>query len=407
VEALQARLSRALPKYMVPDTITVLPALPRTADDRIDYDKLGTAALISASGSDSLLTHDVEERLLRIWNALLGLTDITVTDDFFDLGGHSLLAARLLTGIFKEFGKQIDFATLFHAPTVQKLAELLVREEDLAHDSQVVQVQPEGRLAPVFGIDHTWIYDNLARELGSDRPFFAIQAIQTIAEERDGTTLPDTRTLQQMAAEHIRIIRRQQPRGPYVLLGLCMAGVLAYEIAQQLQDQGEEVPLLVLIDTWSPGYLARQSQSSARLADLSYRWQILMSDFRRGSDHRLSSMLGFAVTRLRQFISKRTRGRMTRRVAMLDNGPDLDPIVLLNAAARTAAQRPFTGRICLFYRDTMPSGRFLDPQLGWGDFAAGGIEIHPLPGDHFSMFRDPGVTTMARIVDGILAAQNV
>jgi thioesterase domain-containing protein/acyl carrier protein len=343
---------------------------------------------------------DIESRMIRLWRSLLGRPDIDAVDDFFDLGGHSLLAARLIAGISKEFGTTLDFATLFHAPTVRALAELVGGEKNVAADSPVLPVQPEGRLAPVFGIDHTWIYDHLASQLGPERPFFAVQ---TRYSSMDGTE----RSLQHIAAEQVRSIRRQQPRGPYVLLGLCAAGVLAFEIAQQLQDQGEDVPLLIMIDTWSPGYLARQSPAKRKLADLSYRWQILLSDFRRGAERGMLSMLTFGLARLRGYAVKRMRGALPKRAAMQESGEELDPIVLLRAATRSATQRPFTGRICLFHRDTMPSGRFLDPQLGWGDFAAGVIETHRLPGDHFSMFRDPGVTKMAEIINRALQAEQV
>lgn len=408
VAALRIRLGRALPKYMIPDTITVHPSLPHTPDDRVDLRTLvRPVEALSMPDEQRLPDQDAEGRLIALWSSLLGRTGIGVTDDFFDLGGHSLLAARLLAGISREFGKQIDFATLFRAPTIRELAALMVRDADVVSESGVVQVQPAGRLAPVFAIDHTWIYDNLARKLGSDRPFFALHATHTSNRIVAAGETASPYRLQTMAAEQIRIIRQQQPRGPYILLGLCMAGVLAYEIAQQLQDQGEQVPLLVMIDTWSPGYLSHQSRASALLADWSYRWQIVISDFRRDTDHGLRDKLAFGATRLREFITKRLRGSSKQRVVMLDNGGDVDPIELLNAAARTAKQRPFTGRICLLHRDTMPSGRFLDPQLGWGAFAAGGIETHPLPGDHFSMFRDPGVTTMAEIIDRILKAEQV
>ncbi|TLU70847.1 non-ribosomal peptide synthetase [Lichenicoccus roseus] len=402
-EALRIRLARAFPRYMQPDAIALLPEMPLTPDGHFDRSRLGEAAGTDAAAEAGPgRTPDVaavEDRLIVLWSALLGRADIAPADDFFALGGHSLLAARLLAGIAREFGRKIDFATLFHAPTVRELSRLLVEDRDREDDGQIVAVHPAGTLPPVFAIDHTWIYDNLARQLGPDRPFFALPA----KLGREGDTL----TLQQMAADQIRIIRRQQPDGPYVLLGLCTAGVLAFEIAQQLQDQGEQVPLLVMIDTWSPGYLRRQPPAQARLADWSYRWQTLTTDFRRNNTGSFGSTLSFIGTRLQDFIGRRI-GRLGRMVSrapvMLEHEGSVDRVALLNAAASTSTQRPFTGRICLFHRDTMPSGRFLDPQLGWDDLAAGGIEVHPLPGDHFSMFREPGVTTMARIVDDLLRA---
>ncbi len=396
-DALRIRLARAFARYMVPDTITLLHAMPLTGDGHVDRARLGEPAEAAAIPEARPAGAPIEDRLIALWGSLLGRTDIMPTDDFFALGGHSLLAARLLAAITREFGRKIDFATLFRAPTVRELARLLIEEHRPDEAGEIVAVQPEGVLPPVFAIDHTWIYDNLARQLGVERPFFALPA--KLGRAEDGLTL------QQMAAEQIRNIRRQQPAGPYILLGLCTAGVLAFEIAQQLQDQGEAVPLLVMIDTWSPGYLQRQPPGRARLADWSYRWQTLVSDFRRNDDGLLRTRMAFALSHLHDFVGRRIGRVVARTPVMLEHQGAIDRVALLNAAARTATQRPFTGRICLFHRETMPSGRYLDPQLGWGDLAAGGIEVHPLPGDHFSMFREPGVTTMATIVDGILNTQ--
>ena len=396
-EALRIRLARAFARYMVPDVITLLPAMPLTADGQIDRARLGEPVEAPAAPVARPVGAEIEDRLIALWSTLLGRSDIVPTDDFFALGGHSLLAARLLTGIAREFGRKIDFATLFHAPTIRELGRLLVGERGPDETGEIVAVQPEGALPPVFAIDHTWIYDNLARQLGPERPFFALPA--KLGRADDGLTL------QQMAADQIRTIRRQQPAGPYILLGLCTAGVLAFEIAQQLQDQGEAVPLLVMIDTWSPGYLRRQPPMRARLADWSYRWQTLVSDFRRNDDGLLRTRTAFVLSHLHDFVGRRIGRVVARAPVMLEHQGSIDRVALLNAAARTATQRPFTGRICLFHRDSMPSGRYLDTQLGWGDLAAGGIEVHPLPGDHFSMFREPGVTTMATIVGGILNTQ--
>ncbi|WP_428378012.1 condensation domain-containing protein [Lichenicoccus sp.] len=396
-EALRIRLARAFARYMVPDAITLLPAMPLTADGHIDRARLGEPVEAAAPPEGRPAGAAIEDRLIALWSALLGRTDIVPTDDFFALGGHSLLAARLLAGIAREFGRKIDFASLFHAPTIRELARLLVEERGPDEAGQIVTVQPDGALPPVFAIDHTWIYDNLGRQLGPERPFFALPA--TLGRAGDGLTL------QQMAADQIRTIRRQQPAGPYILLGLCTAGVLAFEIAQQLQDQGEAVPLLVMIDTWSPGYLQRQPPGRARLADWSYRWQTLVSDFRRNDDGVLQTRMAFVLSHLHDFVGRRLGRVVARAPVMLEHQGNIDRVALLDAAARTATQRPFTGRICLFHRESMPSGRYLDAQLGWGDLAAGGIEVHPLPGDHFSMFREPGVTTMATIVGGILDAE--
>src|SRR5262249_30894375 len=195
----------------------------------------------------------LEHQLTKIWEKVLAIKPIGIKDNFFDLGGHSLLAVRLFEEIAKVTGKTLPLATLFQALTVEQLADLLRQEGWSALWSSLVAIQPHGSRPPFFFIHavsgNVLHYRFLSHYLGQDQPFYGLQA-----QGLDGTQAPQTR-IEDMAALYIKEIRTLQPEGPYFLGGGSSGGVIAFEMAQQLHAQGQQVALLVLFDTYFPGDL--------------------------------------------------------------------------------------------------------------------------------------------------------
>ncbi len=194
---------------------------------------------------------DTTEQLTRIWQDLLGIKPITSDQNYFDLGGDSSLAVQLFSRISNVFKIQLPLATLFDAPTIAELAQVLRREERASHWSPLVAIQPLGSRPPFFCIHgaggNVLIYRDLSRRLGPDQPFYGLQA-----QGLDGTS-PPLKSIEDMAAIYVAEIRNLRPHGPYYLGGYCMGGTVAFEVAQQLRAQGEQVALLALFDTmnWS------------------------------------------------------------------------------------------------------------------------------------------------------------
>jgi phthiocerol/phenolphthiocerol synthesis type-I polyketide synthase E len=186
-------------------------------------------------------------KLLRIWQDQLGVEGITSDQNFFDLGGDSSLAVRMFAEVEKVFGVKLPLATLYDAPTVVELARVIGGETASAGWSPLVAIQPSGSRPPLFcmhGAGGTVLmYRDLSRRLGGDQPFYGLQALGL-----DGSRDPLT-TIEEMAAVYVKEIRKVQPAGPYFISGYCMGGTVAYEVAQQLQQQGETVAMLALFDT--------------------------------------------------------------------------------------------------------------------------------------------------------------
>src|SRR5580698_8234392 len=194
---------------------------------------------------------DIELQLTRIWQDLLGIEPITPDQNYFDLGGDSSLAVHLFVQIEKVFNVKLPIFTLFEAPTIAELAAVLRRDAAPDGWSPLVAIQPIGSRPPFFCMHgaggNVLIYRELSKLLGDDQPFYGLQA-----QGLDGNAPPLTK-IEDMAALYVKEIRRVQPRGPYFLGGYCLGGTIAYEVAQQLRAQGQEVALLALLDTtdWS------------------------------------------------------------------------------------------------------------------------------------------------------------
>jgi len=195
----------------------------------------------------SVAQDETTEQLSRIWQDVLGIPSVGPDQNYFDLGGDSPLAVQLFARIEKVFNVKLPLATLFEAPTIHELSQILRRQAPESGWSSLVAIQPRGSRPPFFCIHphggNVLVYRDLSRHLGADQPFYGLQSFGL-----DGSCSL-LRRIEDMAAEYINEIQKVQPHGPYFLGGYCMGGTVAYEMAQQLRSAGEQISLLALIDT--------------------------------------------------------------------------------------------------------------------------------------------------------------
>ncbi|WP_245291620.1 thioesterase domain-containing protein, partial [Methylosinus sp. R-45379] len=245
---LRTLLAVRLPDYMLPAAFVALDALPLTPNGKLDR-KLLPMPERTLQGTTAPLTN-TERRLAEIWRNILGLEEIQKTADFFELGGHSLLALRLLAIVEAEFGRRIDLAALFKSPTIENFALVMDRGDERQFDfRQVVRQYPDSTQPQIFGINNTGAYYFLGKLLGPELPLTALQLLDP-SWPRDRK--PES--IEQIAAEYVQLIRRLQPSGPYRLLGWCIGGTLAFEVAHQLVAANEEVSFLAVIETLAPNH---------------------------------------------------------------------------------------------------------------------------------------------------------
>ncbi len=220
VERIRSRLAESLPAAMLPNVYAACNSMPRDKAGDLDRQALQRLRPRGDAAKDVQASGDIEIRLLDLWQSMLKEPTIAVTDNFFEMGGHSLLAARMLTRIESIFGRRIPLATLFAAPTIHELANVLAQPDTRAFDfRQMVKLQPNGSRPPLLAINNTGNYYLLAKYLGPNQPFISLQVFDPSTR---GEQMPQT--LEDVATEYVQLIRRVQPRGPYNLMGWCIAG---------------------------------------------------------------------------------------------------------------------------------------------------------------------------------------
>ncbi len=190
---------------------------------------------------------ETETRLAKLWCQVIRSERVSVDSDFFDEGGHSVLAVRLLYLIQKEFGESISIGAFLKAPTIEKFAKRLGAKDVEGWKDQVEIHNPEGTLPALVIIDPGTRYRKLYDQFGTDQPIIALSLPVS-------QNLPANFRVEDLAENLVNVLLEVRPRGPYCLTGWCAAGVVAYEMAQQLQARSEQVPLVALLDSWNPVY---------------------------------------------------------------------------------------------------------------------------------------------------------
>jgi thioesterase domain-containing protein len=348
--------------------------------------------------SDGPADPHMERELAVIWGELLGQQQVDPTANFFELGGHSLLAARMLARVEAKYGRRVTLGSLFRAPSIRGLARLLHSDAREFDFRQMVKLQADGANLPLIAINNTGVYYLLAKRMGPQQPVTSLQVFDPAARQE---TLPGT--LEEIAAEYVKLIRRVHPNGPYVLAGWCVAGALAFEIARQLTAQQQEVRSLFLIDSWVPRYFARQPWWRRWIGNYSLRCQLALADWRRFTSGQQT---------FNDFINQRVIVQRIRALLALDGGhkaqtqrggsgvaadpENYDKWLLEYLQATTLRYEPgaYPGRITLFRSTQEPTGLLFDPLAGWAAFAQG-VDLELVEGNHFTIFQDPGATQMA------------
>lgn len=365
---LRGFLSEQLPDYLVPSAFVILEAMPVTANGKVDRKSLPKpAAQFEPEGDAAGEADPLQRRVLKIWREVLG-RPIGLGDNFFESGGHSLLAAKLMHRVGQVVGRPLPLALLLESPTVERLLVVLRQEGWSRHWSSLVGIQTEGSQPPFFcihGVGGNVVgFRDLGRHMGPTHPFYGLQARGLDGRE------PHLSSIEEMASHYLREIASVQPRGPYFLGGFSFGGLVAYEMAQQLRAQGEEVGLLVLFDTY-PGNLSPMTSS-------------LLKSLRKPSKQ-LLVQLGRSVRRRTRVLWRMLTFPRPLREVFQANG----------RAAGKYRLKPFTGPVMLF-RASEQSLRNEDPYAAWRELLAGGLEIQDIPGSHNGILVEPEVAVLAQ-----------
>jgi amino acid adenylation domain-containing protein len=249
--ALREHAAERLPAAMVPAAWVALSQLPLTANGKLDRDRLpppGREHLARVGGGEP--ASDAERLVTKAFEKILDVQPLGVEDDFFALGGHSLLAVALFAELERVTGRRLPLATIFEASTPRALAACVGADAPASRWDNLVALKPQGTRPPLFvvsaGDGNLVGFAPLARHLSAEQPLYGLQP-----SGLDGRR-PLDRGIEEMASRYLEKLREVQPRGPYLLAGRCNGATVAYEMAQRLRAEGEEVPLLATLDSDPP-----------------------------------------------------------------------------------------------------------------------------------------------------------
>lgn len=407
-------LSQKLPNYMLPSAFVALNSIPLTPNGKVDKRALPINKVMRSNTTQSLIVprNYTELSLVKLWENILQTNPIGITDNFFELGGHSFLAVRLMAQIQDRFGHHLPLSSLFENPTIEKLAQVVSQPVGKTSNSPLVAIQPNGVKTPFFcihgaggGVRH---YFNLSRRLGEDYPFYGLQ--HTPDQEE-----PEIISVEETASRYLQEIRKVQPNSPYLLGGHCYGGVVAFEMAQQLQRQGQTVALLVVIDTIlteipikstkddDAKFLLRMAESIKTNNDIDF--SIPFDELRELPLNEQFNLLNkkansiFSDTEIHDFLRYYKIFKANVK-AMREYIPQLYSHSITLLRAKEEIVHDFDN----------PEFHTDDPLLGWGKCSSQPIQIIEVSGDHFSMLVEPHIQELAGhlkiCIDNALCAVN-
>ena len=369
LENVREHLRARLPGYMVPTGYAVLKALPLTANGKVDRRALPAPSTAwQGMKAEHVAPRTGTERILAaIWSKVLGINDPGIHDNFFDLGGHSILGIQMLAQIEQRFGRTHGLNLLFRAPTIAELAQELsgVPMDQVSADlSNVTPIRREGSRVPLFCVHGDEANHFLPRYLHPDQPFFG-----TVHQGEDGRPL-EYSSVKSIAAHYVAELRQLVPKGPYQICGYSFGGVVAFEVARQLHAMGQEVPMVIMLDSYAPEPFMQVMKEERRWYDAIKKF------FLRRVVRAYHGMGSVLPTRLRNF----------------------NIIDTYDKATSAYNARTYDGDVCVIKAIGSPG----DADMGWKKHVRGRLILRTIEGDHYSIIKEPLVADLAHVMDGVL-----
>jgi len=392
-QAIRTFLKERLLEYMIPSHFVFLDSLPLLPNGKVNRGGLPVPEQWTTAPEEKYAAprDPIERQLVDIWETVLATRPIGVNHNFFELGGHSMLLARLLFQVERTFNKSLSMATVFQKPTIAQLADLLRGEKPVPQPCRVIPIQPEGSRPPFICLGAGPYFLPLAHQLGSDQPLLGVDLTQLQTDQ-----LPAPVRLRDIAEYVVKAIREFQPCGPYYLGGWCLFGVLMYEAAQQIIASGDEVALLVLIDSPNPTHKATLPFFARMRAGLQ-KWAYHATLLGRS---KAAEVPAYVLQRIKIF---RTRAsRLWHRLEYIRSiqsadGPlemELDPVFII--ACADYKPQPYSGRVVLFQAVERPAGRHWDLRHAWKALIREPFKSHDIVGGHDGMFKEPYVRVLGK-----------
>jgi amino acid adenylation domain-containing protein len=398
----RSELKNSLPDYMIPDNFIIIPQMPLTPNGKVDKKSLAAQGPSPTEHVNHYAPPrtDVEKIVADIWIELLGIEKVGIYDNFFELGGHSLIAVQVMARIEKETGKRLPLAILFENSTVEKLALMLHLDGKSITWDSLVPIKPKGTKVPIYIVHgaglNVLLFNTLATHMDADQPVYGLQA-----KGLNGIDEPLKR-IEDIAAHYIASIRAQNPNGPYALAGFSFGGIIAFEMAKQLEALNLEVKMLAMFDTYAyrtthyDPLLTKYIKKGLYLGRQIWYSLTFQDGFKKTFENRAKAV-NRGITRL---FWKMKYGNKQEQVGFFGYANKIDE--MNNIASKHYRIAPYEIAVELFRAEIRSF--YLDDfeYMGWKPYALKGVNIHKIPGEHNTIFKEPNDKLFARILQDCL-----
>ncbi|MGD9898778.1 MAG: amino acid adenylation domain-containing protein, partial [Calditrichaceae bacterium] len=398
-QQIRNRLKNDLPEFMIPGALIRLEKFPLLPNGKVNRKALPSPELEEIRIDEDHIAprSSIELKLVRIWQEILNIPVVGITDNFFDLGGHSLLAIRVIDKIQQEFDREIPLVSLFSDPTIENLAKILSKEVKPDKFDPLVELKKGTDDTPVFFVHPTggsahW-YIQLAEMLKTHRPVYGIQA-----RGFDGKLELHT-TIESMASYYVDAIRQRQSEGPYFLAGWSFGVIVAFEMGRQLMEMNQKVGFLGILD--SGPYIPHRDEpkdDSELLQKMFSAHFDLDADKLREMDYDEQLKFVLKIAKKEKVLPRFIRQNQFKLYVHINK--------VQTGAWRKYKPLNFNGKITLFRADDNRDYDDLPNDLGWKKYAGKGVDIINVPGDHITMMIKPNVKILAEKIETLLNKTN-
>lgn len=386
--SLRSNLLNKLPEQLIPTFFIELDEIPTTPVGKIDRKLLPDPEAFSSTHHFIAPRNHVEAKMTHLWEDVLGIQPIGVTDHYFELGGSSLLAMQLFAKIEDEFKVRLPVSLIFQDDTIEKLtAHLKATDQSQIASPSLVPIQPEGTKIPLFcihgGGGEVFIYRDLAIKLGKQQPLYGLRYV----EDSHFKSQPSVELL---AQKYIKEIREVQPAGPYALVGFCLGGAIAYDMAQKLIQQGEKVALLTILNFANPCVRPISIQE-----EMTYK-KAVINNLRLLFKMPLRKRASFFIQKI-------------KNAAQIAKSPPKNPEAdhklarnrrRLSRVVGSYKPKPYPGHVLLIRADDYQN--VSQDNLGWEIASGGRLTVHHILSDHESLLKGTNVDMIADHLTGQL-----
>ncbi len=399
-------LKDKLPEYMLPSEFIMLSTMPMTFNGKINRRALPMPAPVSPAIESTAMTSadDLEMRLISIWRRILNNESFGIDDDFFTLGGNSLMAIRMLAAIEKEFDRRLSLTQILKFSTIARLAQLVSQNKGNGENSSLVSLHPHGHKIPLFFLHvisgNIRYGETIARYLAPDQPVYGFIPPMVNGEFKA------YKRIEEMAAGYIQELGSIHPTGPFVLACWSWGVRVTYEMAQQLHRQGLPVALVIIIDAFfHHRHLLASPSNTVHLMPYFLKnlgfW--IFNTLQNPPPNLLATF-----SRLIRKINRRLFRKMHHTNIPFFQ-PDVEDLMQYHEqptyirrmiddhwqAALAYVPQAYPAKITLFKARARPLFHSLEPDLGWGRLAQGGVEVITVPGNHLTIVQEPRVKILA------------